>query len=261
MLAQDTTANTTYVALFSPPAGTWRLDRPGHERAHGGRPAAGAGHGPRAPRRADVVRSRVGGRPAAAVRRARPQRRGERAADDAPLARPGALHARSGDRRAPAHRGDRHQRAACRGPRYTVARYRVAPPGRPQRIRAIRLRSRTLTWRRDRNSVSYVVAVTRRDGTTSTHTTRRPRLRVGTGWCASRSWARTPRGARVPRRGLGCAASERRGPHGSSCAERPANVNIGFEGVGRSRAANRSLAVGGCVRKGAPGEPQRTHPP
>ena len=25
MLAQDTSANTTYVALFSPPAGTWRV--------------------------------------------------------------------------------------------------------------------------------------------------------------------------------------------------------------------------------------------
>jgi hypothetical protein len=60
----------------------------------------------------------------------------------------------------------------------TVARYRVAPPARPGRVRAIRLRSRVLTWRRDRAAVSYVVALTRRDGTTSTQTTRRPRLRV-----------------------------------------------------------------------------------
>jgi hypothetical protein len=60
----------------------------------------------------------------------------------------------------------------------TVARYTVAAPARPGRIRAIRLRSRTLTWKRQRNAVSYTVAVTRADRTTSTHTTRGPRLRV-----------------------------------------------------------------------------------
>ena len=60
----------------------------------------------------------------------------------------------------------------------TVARFRVARPARPGRVRSIRLRSRTLVWRRDRVAVSYTVAVTRSDGTTSTHTTGRPRLRL-----------------------------------------------------------------------------------
>ncbi len=176
MLAQDTSTNTTYVALFSPPAGTWRVTGATSVRVADGLPPV---------------------RVSARVRRgvlewsARGLVRGQRL-QFVERARAGEANLLLTTRRArgrvkftpdPAL-GTRRRidaiviNAGTPRATETVARYRVAPPARPGRVRSIRLRSRTLTWRRDRSAVEYIVAVARADGTTSTHTTRRARLRV-----------------------------------------------------------------------------------
>jgi hypothetical protein len=176
MLAQDTSANTTYVALFSPPAGTWRVTGAASVSVADGLPpvrvkarvrrgvltwsARGLVHGQRLQL---VERARAGeANVLLTTRRTRGRLRftpdpalGARRRIDAIVINAGMPRSTE-----------------------TVARYRVAPPARPGRVRSIRLRSRTLTWKRDRRAVSYVVAVTLGDGTTSTQTTRRTRLRV-----------------------------------------------------------------------------------
>lgn len=179
MLAQDTAANTTYVALFAPPAGTWRVTGASDVRVADGLPPV---------------------RVSARVRRgvltwtARGLVRGQRL-QFVERARAGEAHVLATTRRSrgrlrftpdPAFGKRRRIEAIVLNgatPRATetVARYVVAAPKRPGRVKAIRLRSRTLTWRRDRRAVEYVVAVTLADGTTSTRTTRRTRLRVAAG--------------------------------------------------------------------------------
>jgi hypothetical protein len=178
MLAQDTATNTTYVALLSPPAGVWRVSGSFTSlRTADGLPPVRVDARVRRSVLTWSARGLAGGQRLQFVERARSgeanvlvtTRRARGRLRFAPAA---ALGARRRIEAIVLNRGT---------PRsvVTVARYRVAPPARPRRVRGIRLRSRALVWRRDRASVSYVVAVTRRDGTTSTHTVRRPRLRVG----------------------------------------------------------------------------------
>jgi hypothetical protein len=179
MLAQDTATNTTYVALFSPPAGTWRVTGAQNVSVADGLPPV-------------RVKARV--RRGVLTWSARGLVRGQRL-QLVERARAGEANVLVTTRRArgrlrftpdPALGARRRIDAIVINaglPRSTetVARYRVAPPARPGRVRSIRLRSRTLTWKRDRRAVSYVVAVTLGDGTTSTRTTRRTRLRVPRG--------------------------------------------------------------------------------
>jgi hypothetical protein len=176
MLAQDTSANTTYVALFSPPAGTWRVTGATSVQVADGLPPV-------------RVKARV--RRGVLTWSARGLVRGQRL-EFVERARAGEAGVLLTTRRArgrfrftpdPALGSRRRIEAIVINagmPRATstVARYTVRRPARPKRVRAIRLRSRMLTWRRDRSAVEYIVAVTRADGTTTTQTTKRPRLRV-----------------------------------------------------------------------------------
>jgi hypothetical protein len=176
MLAQDTATNTTYVALFSPPAGAWRVTGATSVSVADGLPPV-------------RVTARV--RRGVLTWSARGLVRGQRL-QFAERARAGEANVLLTTRRARGRLrftpdptlGTRRRidaiviNAGTPRATETVARYRVAAPGRPGRVRSIRLRSRTLTWKRDRRAVGYIVAVTLSDGTTSTDSTRRPWLRV-----------------------------------------------------------------------------------
>ena len=61
----------------------------------------------------------------------------------------------------------------------TVARFTVATPARPGRVSRVRLRGRELTWRAARGAAEYEIAVTRPDRTTTLHSSRRAKLRLG----------------------------------------------------------------------------------
>jgi len=60
--------------------------------------------------------------------------------------------------------------------RRTVARFRVASPQRVRRVAAVRMRGNRISWRAQRAAASYELAVIRPDGTTTSHSTRRPGL-------------------------------------------------------------------------------------
>ena len=176
MLAQDTSTNTTYVALFSPPAGTWQVSGATSVQVADGLPPVRVAARVRRGVLTWSARGLVRGQRLQFVERARAGQANvllttRRARGRLKFAPDPALGAR---RRIDAIVINAGTPRATE----TVARYGVPRPARPGRVRAIRLRSRTLTWRRDRSAVSYIVAVTRADGTTSTRTTRRPRLRV-----------------------------------------------------------------------------------
>ncbi len=176
MLAQDTTANTTYVALFSPPAGTWRVTGASDVRVADGLPPVRVSARVRRGVLTWSTRGLVRGQRLQFVERARAGEANEllttrRARGRLRFTPDPALGSRRRIEAIVINAGT--PRAT-----ETVARYTVAAPKRPARVRSIRLRSRSLTWRRDRSAVSYIVAVTRADDTTSTQTTRRTRLRV-----------------------------------------------------------------------------------
>ena len=97
MLAQDTSANTTYVALFSPPAGTWRVTGATSVQVADGLPPVRVAARVRRGVLTWSARGLVRGQRLQFVERARAGE-AQRAADDAPGARPGAVHARSGAR-------------------------------------------------------------------------------------------------------------------------------------------------------------------
>jgi len=58
----------------------------------------------------------------------------------------------------------------------TAARYRVAAPRRPRRTTGLKLRKRVLTWRAQPGITRYELALTRPDGTQTSHVARRARL-------------------------------------------------------------------------------------
>jgi len=60
----------------------------------------------------------------------------------------------------------------------TVARFTVEPPPRPRRVTKVRLRARTLTWRRQPGVTRFEIAITAPDRTTSIDTSQRPRLKL-----------------------------------------------------------------------------------
>jgi hypothetical protein len=66
-------------------------------------------------------------------------------------------------------------------PRATLvaARYTAPPPPRLGRVRRVKLRRGTLTWRRQRAAASYSVAVRLRDGRTLSFEPKAPRVKVG----------------------------------------------------------------------------------
>jgi hypothetical protein len=60
----------------------------------------------------------------------------------------------------------------------TVARYRVAPPPKPKRVRGLKLRKRILSWKPQRDVVSYELALTMPDRTTRSLTAPRAMLKL-----------------------------------------------------------------------------------
>ena len=184
LLVQDDDADTTFVALFSPAAGRWNI-----------------GTAPGSPALARVrfarelppvrVRARVSGRGTRRVLTWRARGLDGQRLELVERSARGA-HLVTSTRRASGRArftpdpllGVRRTVEAVvfngATPRSTstVARFRVAPPRRPRRVRGIRLRRGILTWRAQRGVPRFEVAVQRPDRTTASFTVRRPRVRI-----------------------------------------------------------------------------------
>ena len=228
MLAQDTSANTTYVALFSPPAGTWRVTGATSVRVADGLPPVRV---PARVRRGVLTwsaRGLVRGQRLQFVERARAGEANlllttRRARGRVKFTPDPALGTR---RRIDAIVINAGTPRATE----TVARYRVAPPARPGRVRSIRLRSRTLTWRRDRSAVE----LHRRRHAGRRHHEHAHHAPAA----AARARGRAPRGDRGPERG---GAHRTRGYGSTSSPVWASNRMIAP--AGQARAAARELIV------------------
>jgi hypothetical protein len=184
MLVQDSDANVTYVSLFSPAPGRWTVTTPDGSApparirfARGLPPVKIAAHvRRRGARRLLTWRARgLAGQRLQLVERSRGGAhllRSTRRKAGRLLFTPDPQLGRKRTIEAVVFNGATPRSST------TVARFTVPPPQRTRRVRKLKLRGRTLSWQRQRAADAYELALVRPDGTTSSRTVRRPRLKL-----------------------------------------------------------------------------------
>lgn len=178
LLFQDTNADTTYVVLFRPAAGRWTVSGARRVRVARGLPpvrlkATVSGKGAR--RTLTWKGSGLAGQRIQFTERAGNTSR--------PIATTGKSSGKlrfTPDPRLGAARTIEavvSNRGLPRETR-TVTRYRIAPPATPKRVAGLKLAKNVLTWRALAGATTYEIALTRPDGTTTSHTARRARFSI-----------------------------------------------------------------------------------